>query len=448
MKKHFTHLLIFLLLSMLSYDVDGKSTEVRGTTPNIVFILADDQGYGDLSCYGSTTIKTPHIDSLCEQGMKFESFYVHNRCSPTRAAFMTGCHAQRVDIGKVIYYRDQSGLNSNEITIAELLQQAGYATGIIGKWHLGEWPRFNPVHHGFDYFFGYFDDNGKGRAIFENTKKVADVDKKNDRFSSKAFLPAGLKFIRKHKDQPFFLYYASNIPHAKWLPHADFKGTSQQGAYGDCVQQLDWEFGELLKEFDSLGLTENTLVIYASDNGPQLNQEGHGSTGVLRDGKWTNFEGGIRVPCLMRWPGKIPAGSTNYEIAGIMDMLPTFCELAGLKVPTDRIIDGKSILPYMLGQNLDKPIHETFIVPGATIRHGDWKLLVKDQKPGGGGNKGKQGRMPAKAGSLFNLRDDLGETKDFSAVYPETVVRLSKMMEAYMETFSKNIRPREPVTEK
>lgn len=437
MKKIYPYLLLLLVIAQ-SIFADQK--------PNIVFILSDDQGYGDLGCYGSTTIKTPHIDSLREQGMKFESFYVHNRCSPTRAAFMTGCHAQRVDMGKVIYYRDKSGLNSEEITVAERLKTAGYATGMIGKWHLGEWPQFNPVYHGFDWFYGYIDDAGKGRVIFENSVKVAEVDRKNDRFSSKKFLPAGIEFIRKHKDLPFFLYYASNIPHSKWEPHADFKGTSKQGAYGDCVQQLDWEVGELLKEIDALGLRENTLVIYASDNGPQLNSEGHGSAGVLRDGKWTDFEGGVRVPCLMRWPGTIPAGSTNREITGIIDMLPTFCELAGVDAPADRVIDGKSILPYMVGQTLETPIHETFIVPGATIRHGDWKLLVKDQKPGGGIKKGKTDRVPAKAGSLFNLREDPGETKDVSREYPERAARLATMMDSYMEAFKQNIRPRENVS--
>ncbi len=436
MKYHFTRLAVVLMLSLHSSFAAEK--------PNIVFILADDQGYGDLGCYGSTTIKTPNIDSLGEQGMKFESFYVHNRCSPTRAAFMTGCHAQRVDMGKVIYHKDRSGLNAEEITVAERLKTAGYATAIIGKWHLGEWPRFNPTRHGFDYFFGRIAEED-GQKLYENMEKVGEWDDKTDRFQSKKLLPAGVKFIREHKDQPFFLYYASNIPHTKWIPHADFKGSSEQGAYGDCVQQLDWEVGELLKELDAQGLAENTLVVYASDNGPQLNAEGYGSAGVLRDGKWTDFEGGIRVPCLMRWPGKIPAGATNNEIMGIIDMLPTFCALAGVDVPTDRVIDGKNILPYMVGEAPDKPIHDTFIVPGATIRNGDWKLLVKKQKPGGGGSKGKTDRVGAEAGSLFNLREDLGETNDVSREYPEKVVYLEKMMDDYMATFKKNIRPREHV---
>ena len=413
--------------------------------PNIIFILSDDQGYGDLGCYGSNVIQTPNIDSLAKQGMKFESFYVHNRCSPTRAAFMTGCYAQRVDMGKVIYHKDKSGLNSKEITVAELLKSAGYATGIIGKWHLGEWPQFNPVHHGFDYFCGRFADESGESSLFENLERIGDWGDKNDRYCTMTILPKALEFIRRHKEEPFFLYYASNIPHSKWIPHADFQGTSKQGAYGDCVQQLDWAVGELLKELDAQGLTEKTLIIYASDNGPQLNAPGYGSAGPLRDGKWTDFEGGIRVPCVMRWPGRIPPGTTNNEITGIIDMLPTFCEIVGVEIPQDRIIDGKSILPYMLGQRPKTPIHDTYVVPGAVIRHGDWKLLVKDQKPGGGGNRGNTRRIPASAGSLFNLREDIGETEDVSREHPEKADQLRKMMDAFMASFEENVRPREQV---
>ena len=198
-----------------------------------------------------------------------------------------------------------------------------------------------------------------------------------------------------------------------------------------------------METLDKLGIAENTLVIFASDNGPQLNVEGYGSAGVLRDGKWTNFEGGIRVPCIMRWPGVIPAGSVNNEITGIIDMLPTFCALTGVDVPSDRVIDGRNIFRYMRGEELDSPIHETFIVPAATVRHGDWKLLVKGQSPGGGRSDqiGKTDRIPAEAGSLFNLKEDLGETSDLSAQRPEKVQELTEIMNVFMEELEANTRP-------
>lgn len=408
--------------------------------PNIIFFLTDDQGYGDLSCYGSEVIATPNIDRLCKEGMKFESFYVHNRCSPTRAAFMTGSHASRTGIGNVVYRWEGNGLNPDEITIAELLRGSGYATGMVGKWHLGSWEAFNPVNHGFDSFFGFFYVDDKTKGLFRNLEMVEEIRNQTDGVHSPKLREAGINFIREHCDEPFFLYYASPLPHTKWIPHPDFVGTSRQGTYGDVVQEIDWQVEGLLETLDELGLAENTVVIFASDNGPQLNAEGHGSAGPFRDGKWTNFEGGIRVPCLMRWPGKIPAGSINSEITGIIDMLPTFCALSGAKVPADRVIDGKNILPYMLGEPIESPIHESFFVPGSTIRHGDWKLLVKGQSPGGNGKKGMQGRKSARAGSLFNLKEDLGETTDVSAKHPAIVAQLQGLMSDFMKDFEANKR--------
>lgn len=433
--------------------INALFVQASAEKPNILFILTDDQGYRDLGCYGSTNIETPRIDSLAEQGMRFDSFYVHNRCSPTRAAFMTGCYAQRVDMGKVIYRHDRSGLNSKEITVAELLQDAGYATGIVGKWHLGEWPQFNPVRHGFDFFHGFMEyggDRGKDRqtGIYRGEKRIEENVSKTDGIHSPKLLKAGIEFLRTNQEKPFFLYYASPLPHTKWKPHKDFEGSSKQGTYGDVIQEIDWQVGALLDELDALGLSENTVVIYASDNGPQLNVDGHGSSGPLRDGKWTDFEGGIRVPCLMRWPGRIPAGSSNNEITGIIDMLPTFCELARVEVPSDRVIDGMSILPYMLGQPVGKPIHETFIVPGATIRRNDWKLLVKAQKPGGSANgKGDTSRVAGPAGSLFDLHSDVGESEDRSKEHPEKVDELGIAMKSFMDAFESEIRPREAVVE-
>lgn len=413
-------------------------------TPNIIVILADDLGYGDLSCYGADDIATPDIDRMAAEGAKFNSFYVHNRCSPTRAAFMTGCHAQRVGVENVVYRREEIGLSADEVTVAELLKTAGYATGIVGKWHLGEWDDFNPVNHGFDSFFGFMEcDDNKATAIYRNKQIIEKVKHKTNGAHSPKLVAAGIDFIKQHKDEPFFLYYASPLPHTRWIPHPRFAGSSKQGTYGDVVQEIDWQVGELLKTLDELNLTENTLVVFASDNGPQLNVEGYGSAGILRDGKWTNFEGGIRVPCIMRWPNVIPAGSSNDEIIAIIDMLPTFCSMAKVDPPKDRVIDGRNILPYMRGEQVDVAIHDSFIVSDATIRHGDWKLLVKGQKPGGGKSDrlGKTDRVPAAAGSLFNLKKDVGETTNIAAKHPDKVWELTERMKTFVTELKTHSRP-------
>lgn len=417
--------------------------------PNILFILADDMGYGDLGCYGAQAIKTPNLDSLRHQGMQFTSFYVHNRCSPTRLAFMTGCHAHRAGTSNVIYRRERIGIHENEITVAELLKQAGYTTGIVGKWHLGEWQEFNPVNHGFNYFYGFMEHGGKNgdqrlMGIWHNKELIEEKVTMTDGVHSPKLLAAGIEFIKANQNHPFFLYYASPLPHTKWIPMDRFRGSSEQGTYGDVIQEIDWQVGELLATLDDLGLVQNTLVIFTSDNGPQLNVDGHGSSGHLRDGKWTNFEGGIRVPCIMRWPGVIPEDSTNNEITGIIDMLPTFSSLAQEDPPSGRTIDGRNITSYLKGETVDPPIHETFIVPEATIRHKDWKLLVKAQKPGGTGpgkSKGDTDRVPADAGSLFNLKDDPGETTNLSSLYPEKVQELSAMMKEFTAELEANSRP-------
>ncbi|MEM9283492.1 MAG: sulfatase-like hydrolase/transferase [Verrucomicrobiota bacterium] len=429
---------LWLALQVLALSLSLGTSEER---PNILFILTDDQGYGDLSCYGSELVATPNIDRLSREGMKFESFYVHNRCSPTRAAFMTGSHAGRTGISTVVYRWEANGINDEEITVAELLKDAGYSTGMVGKWHLGSWDCFNPVNHGFDSFYGFFYEDDETKGLFKNLDMVERIGSQTDGLHSPKLLQAGIDFIQAHQEGPFFLYYASPLPHTRWIPHPDFVGSSKQGTYGDVVQEIDWQVGGLLDTLDELGIADNTLVIFASDNGPQLNVEGHGCPGPLRDGKWTNFEGGIRVPCLMRWPDRIPAGSTNREITGIIDMLPTFCALAGAEVPTDRVIDGKNIVAYLIDEELETPIHDSFIVPGAAIRQGDWKLLVKGQKPGGSGTKGMQGRLPAEAGSLFNLKEDLGETNNVAAQHPEVVQQLKERMAVFMEAYEANLRP-------
>lgn len=433
-------LTLLLLAVSLNLCVAQSTLRAEERPPNILFILTDDQGIGDLGCYGATGFETPRIDKLRGEGMKFTSFYVHSTCSPTRLAFMTGSHAHRINGNEVIYWWDRVGINSEEITVAELLQDAGYSTAVIGKWHMGSWPSFNPTLHGFDTSLVFMHPGPNQGGLFRDTELVE--PKKGPITQGKyteRLLGAGVDFINENQDKPFFLYYASPLPHDPWIPGKRFKGTSELGKYGDVIHEIDYQVGVLLDTLDELGLTENTLVVYASDNGPRLDMEGHGSAGPLRDGKWSVFEGGIRVPCIMRWPGKIPANSQNDEIVGIIDMLPTFCELSGSEVPTGRVIDGKSILPYLYGEEVDTPIHDTFVVPGKTIRYKDWKLYVQNVTAGGA-KKGWGDRTGTHKGSLFNLKDDIGETTDVSAQHPEVVAELTKMMNQYMKEFRANKR--------
>ena len=406
---------------------------------NFIVFLTDDQGYGDLGCFGSTSLRTPHLDQLRREGMKFTDFYVHQRCSPSRLAFMTGCHAHRAGCTKVIYAKDRIGIHDNEITTAELLRSAGYRTAIIGKWHLGEWDAFHPVRHGFDEFFGFLTDLDQGTGLYRSQTRLESVRHKTDGDYSQRLLDAATEFVVTSKDRPFFLYYASPLPHTPWLPGDRFRGTSSRGTYGDVIREIDWQVGELLNTLRQHGVADNTLFIFASDNGPVLGING-GDAGPFRDGKWTDFEGGIRVPCLMRWPNVIAAGSTNSQITGIIDLLPTFCELAGVAVPTDRTIDGRSLVPYLKGIELQQPIHDSFIVPGSVIRHGRWKLLTKKLKPGG--RSGREGQRPAAAaGSLFDLQMDPGETQDVSDRHPDIVRDLRRRMQAAVTQLEATKRP-------
>ena len=401
--------------------------------------LTDDQGYGDLGCFGSESLETPNIDQLCREGMKFEDFYVHQRCSPTRLALMTGSHAHRVGTTKVIYNKDRIGIHESEVTVPELLKTAGYATGIIGKWHLGEWDAFNPTRHGFDSFCGFMVDLEQGTGIYRDLKRVESIKQKTDGRHSPKLLDAAIDFIAEHRERPFFLYYASPLPHTPWIPNERFAGTSRRGAYGDVIREIDWQVGELIKALDDHGVGDNTLFLFASDNGPVLGIGG-GDAGPYRDGKWTDFEGGIRVPCIMRWPKTIEAGSTNSEITGVIDLLPTFCAIAGVDLPQDRVLDGRSILPYLKGERVSQPIHESFIVPGSVIRYGRWKLLVREIRPGG--KSGREGKRPsAPRGSLFDLRTDPGETRDVSSEHPEIVADLKRRMDVAVKDLKANSRP-------
>lgn len=280
----------------------------------------------------------------------------------------------------------------------------------------------------------------EGGAFVENRKVLKPAYTKSG-VTEHEEVDGALKFIEANKERPFLLYYASRGTHSKWRPSKDFQGKSKRGVYGDAVEELDFEVGRVLKKLDDLGLSKNTLVIFGSDNGAPESSSGP-SNGPLRGGKWTNFEGGIRTPCVMRWPNRIPAGSTCDAISGIWDMLPTFCELAEIKTPDDRTLDGVSLVSMMLQKKDAKPPHDDIIMANSTIRQGDWKLYLKQQKPGGkSDNKSDSKRQPAAAGSLFNLKTDLGETKDVASENPEIVKKLRARAEAFEKELAAHSRP-------
>ena len=433
--------------------------------PNIVFIMADDMGYGDLGCYGATDIDTSHIDSIRNQGMKFTDFHVHPRCSPSRAALLTGCYANRVGLNRVIYLDDKWGVNKNEVLIPELLKRQGYRTGMVGKWHLGEWEPFWPGNHGFDYslFKASAVDTEKlekdGYDFFESGRKKypsKHVYYKNGKLQNRRsqnvtdtelYTAGAVEFINENKDKPFFLYFAHFLPHIPLRPSARFKGKSGRGLYGDCVEEMDFSVGQVLKTIDELNLTKNTLIIFCSDNGPQLkalNAESGGKSGPLRDGKWTTFEGGTRTPFVARWPRKIKPGSESHDLIGIIDMLPTFCGLAGAKVPDDRVIDGVDISSCMFGRSGGNPPRETFAYFDGgglfAFRYKKWKLFIREEASKGTNAKVLRNKKVA-AGVLFDLENDLAETKDVSSDYPEVVANIKSMADKFLSDFEKNKRP-------
>lgn len=411
--------------------------------PNFVIIFVDDLGYQDIGCFGSPLISTPNVDRMAREGVKFTSFYVQPVCTPSRAALLTGCYPMRVGLPNVLGAKAEIGINSSEITLAELLKQQGYATACIGKWHLGHHPQFLPTRHGFDFYLGLpysndMDKNGappipliRGERIIE---QPANLNTLTQRYTAEA-----VRFIEANRDRPFFLYLPHTMVHVPLAVSDAFRGKSKRGLYGDAVEEIDWSTGQILDTLKRLGLDDNTLVLFTSDNGPWLAKKEDGGCALpLRDGKGTTYDGGVRVPCVARWPGRIPAGIVCDEMTSEMDILPTFARLAGTREPTDRIIDGRDIWPLMAGVKGAVSPHETlFFYRGnrlEAMRSGKWKLILPhDGKPL----------------ALYDLRSDVGETTDLSAVYPSIVRRMCDLAQACREDIGdaiagvagKNVRP-------
>jgi arylsulfatase A-like enzyme len=427
----------------------------------VVLIFIDDMGYGDVACFGATQYNTPNIDRLASNGMRFTNFYVAQAVSSaSRAGLLTGCYSNRVGISGALMPYDSIGINADEQLIPELLSPVGYRSAIVGKWHLGHLFQFLPLQNGFDEYFGlpYSNDmwpvdyDGKPATkdkaawllrypplpLIRGNEKIKEINTLDDQAQlTTMYTEYAVDFINRNKDRPFFLYLAHSMVHVPLAVSDKFKGRSKQGLFGDVVMELDWSVGEVMKALKDNALTENTLVIFTTDNGPWLNFGNHaGSAGGLREGKGCSWEGGQRVPCIMSWPAKIPAGTICNNIASTIDILPTLCSIAGASLPEKRI-DGVNILSLMEGDFDSNPRNVFYYYYRRNslenVRKGQWKLVLphtfrsyEGKLPGNDGWPGEY--SSGKTGyALYDMRRDPGERYDVKELYPEIVDELKKL---------------------
>lgn len=462
--------MLFVVSGLLLVLAGMGMADEKTRLPNVVLIFADDLGYSDVGCFGAKDIRTPNIDRLATEGTRFTSFYVSQPvCTASRASLMTGCYANRVGLAGALNHTSKVGINSAEVLLPELLQQRGYATGIFGKWHLGHRAEFSPLRHGFHEYLGipYSNDNGPLHPVVKTIpslplvegEKTIELDPDQSQFTRR-LTERSIDFMARHKDGPFFLYVPHIMPHVPIFVSEKFKGRSARGLYGDVVEELDWSVGEIVAAINRLQLEKNTLVIFTSDNGPFLSYGSHaGSAMPLREGKLTTFEGGVRTPCIMRWPNVIPAGRTCDEPVASIDLLPTLADLAGAELPKQQI-DGLDVWPILSGKPDARSPHESLLFFSGeelqAIRSGDWKLhfahdyLTVAGPPGRSGKPANFENMQPKSieesgirgiasrhgyevrrleQSLFNLKDDPGESRNVAAQHPEVVRRLEMLAE-------------------
>ncbi len=387
--------------------------------PNIVLVYMDDMGYGDMGCFGSSLIRTPVMDSIAGRGVKFTRMYAAAAiCSPSRAGLLTGRYAQRLDVERVLFPGDTKGITDQEKTFGAYLQDAGYATCMLGKWHLGCQPQHNPVRHGFDHYFGLLYSNDMDPLhLYRNEEAIeTEVDQAT---LTRRYTDEAIGFIEQHADEPFCVYLAHTMPHIPLHVEPDFRGRSEGGTYGDTIECIDYHLGRLLEKLEELGLTEDTLVTVTSDNGPWF----EGSTGGLRGRKFDNYEGGIRMPFVAQWPGTIPAEAVCDDPASQMDMLPTFLYLAGL-TPDGPQLDGINIWPAFVGERYPEreALYHYFKYTLTAVTCGRWKLHFCDR---GGSTK----EMP----QLYNIERDPQENYNLANLQPEVVERLSRLAAKFDE---------------
>lgn len=455
-RSSYSYLLVMFMVVAHALSIANANAEDR--PPNVVVIFCDDLGYGDLACFGSPNIRTPNLDRMAAEGQKWTSFYVASPvCTPSRAALLTGRYpirngmmsAKRV----VLFPNSGGGLPADEITLAELLKQKGYATGAFGKWHLGHLPQFLPTAQGFDTYFGipYSNDMDGTKAAREyhqksrldptfhpphdwwNVPLMRDekvVERPADqRTITKRYADEAIKFIKANKEKPFFVYLANSMPHIPLLASDQFRGKSPRGLYGDVIEEIDHNVGRVLQTLRDQGLDKNTLVVFSSDNGPWLTFKSHGgSAGPLRAGKGTTFEGGQRVPTVFWWPSKIKAGSTVTQMGSTLDMMATLAALTGTKAPTDRKLDSYDLSPALLGKG-DSPRKEFFYWTRAklhAVRSEDHKLHVVQRDSINYGREIKLAKP-----ELYHVNHDVSEQFDIADKNPAIVEKLQKMMAAH-----------------
>ncbi|MDB4676998.1 sulfatase [bacterium] len=416
----------------------NQTSSIAASKPNFVIIFCDDLGYSDIGCFGSKLHRTPNVDKMASEGTKFTSFYVTSGvCSPSRSSLMTGCYPRRINLHQdhsgqwVLFPRGKRGLNPSETTIAEVLKPVGYSTAIIGKWHLGDQPDFLPTRQGFDQYFGipYSNDMGHDSRkepyrypplpLLRNEEVIE--QEPDQREITQRYTQEAIRFIEQNKNQPFFLYLPHTMPHWPQYASERFAGKSNNGKWGDAVEEIDWSTGMILDKLKELKIDDNTLVIFTSDNGGAVRHGAHNEP--LKGGKGSTFEGGQRVCNVMRWPGKIPANRECSELVTSMDLLPTFAKLAGTTPPTNNIIDGKDISPILLGEAGAESKREAFYYffrdQLECVRSGNWKLRLAQVRGG----------KPNQPAELYNLEEDIGETTDLAAQHPDIVKRLRGLAE-------------------
>ncbi len=453
---------IFTLLIAVFFlnSCEAENKEIDHT--NFIIILIDDMGYGDVGCYGATGFTSPNLDQMAAEGMRFTNFYAAQPvCSASRAGILTGCYPNRIGFSGALFPHHSIGLNPDETTIAEMLKEKGYVSGAFGKWHLGHHNKFMPLQHGFDEYVGipYSNDMwpikvdgtraepGEGRGDFPDLPLIVGNSptefvttlQGQDRLST-LLTEKTVDFIKRHADQAFFAYLAHPMGHVPLGVSDKFRGKSEQGLYGDVMMELDWSLGEIMKALKANDIEDNTVVIFTSDNGPWLNYGNHGgSSGGLREGKTTSWEGGQRVPFIIKWPNGIPAGKVCNKLGSAIDILPSFAEIADTPLPKNKI-DGVSITSLWNGSFETEPRKDMWFYFGKNnlnaVRKGNWKLVLPhswmsyDTAPGNNGYGGKRIKKDVEAMELYNMMRDPGEQYNVVESYPGKVIELMQVVEA------------------